>query len=522
MVKADNKRLVSGAAVLTVGSVIAKLLGAFYRIPLTNILGAEGMGMYQLIFPVYALFMTLSTAGIPTALSRIVAEKRAMGESVKHYLFSAITLLLALSMVFAIITISLARTLARWQGNESVYQGFIIIAPSILFVGVIAGFRGWFQGEMYMLPTAISNIIEQVVKLSLGIGLAVAFSPRGAIWAVNGALIGVTVSELVTMIYMFATYLYRSKGEKSVKLSIDKGEAKGMLRVIFSISIVAILMPLSSFFDSMIIVNMLKLRGVASSVATAEYGLLSGPINSLINMPIVVIMSLAIAIVPSVSRSRVYRDIDGVMLKSRLSVKFAYLIGIPFAIFFTIFADKILSVIYPRLSEGEHIIGSTLLQICSFNVIFISSMQIYISLLQALDKTKMAVLSLVFAIVVKIVLSVILTRFIGIYGSAIASLAMSVVAFMLVNICYFKICGLHLAKNVSKNLLSGVIMGISSFGALYIANDIASLIVGFVISLIVYVALVFMMNIITKEDIAFLPFKRVLIGVRRLVRFWER
>ncbi len=478
--------------------------------------------MYQLIFPVYALFMTLSTAGIPTALSRIVAEKRSMGESVKHYLFSAIMLLLALSMLFTIITISLARTLARIQGNESVYQGFIIIAPSILFVGVIAGFRGWFQGEMYMFPTAISNIIEQVVKLSLGIGLAVAFSSRGVIWAVSGALIGVTVSEFITMIYMIITYLVRSKGEKRVKLSMDKSEIRGMLRVIFSISIVAILMPLSSFFDSMIIVNMLKLKGVESSVATAQYGLLSGPINSLINMPIVVIMSLAIAIVPSVSMSRVYRDIDGVMLKSRLSIKFAYLIGIPFTIFFVIFADKILSVIYPRLSVDEHIIASSLLRICSFNVILISSMQIYISLLQALDKTKMAVLSLVLAIIIKIILSLTLTRFVGIYGSAIASLSMSIVAFALVNFFYFKICGLHLAKNVSINMLSGVIMGIISFGALYISNDIASLIVGFVISLIVYVALVFMMDIITKDDIAFLPFKRVLIGVRRLVRFWER
>lgn len=82
--KAVNKRITSGAAVLAIGSVVAKMLGALYRVPLTNILGAEGMGMYQLIFPVYALFMVLATAGIPTALSRIVAEKRALGEPTKN------------------------------------------------------------------------------------------------------------------------------------------------------------------------------------------------------------------------------------------------------------------------------------------------------------------------------------------------------------------------------------------------------------------------------------------------------
>ena len=122
-----------GATVLAVGSVLAKLLGALYRIPLTNILGASGIGLYQLVFPVYALFMILSTIGIP--------------------MFACMLTLVTLSTVSAILVFSLAKYITLWQGNETAYKGFWIIAPSLVFVGAIAGFRGWFQGEMYMLPT---------------------------------------------------------------------------------------------------------------------------------------------------------------------------------------------------------------------------------------------------------------------------------------------------------------------------------------------------------------------------------
>ena len=192
--KRKGNGLMSGASVLATGSVIAKVIGALYRIPLTNVLGAEGMGMYQLVFPVFALFMVLSSAGVPTALSRIVAEKRALGEGVKKYLFASLAVLAVLSVVSTVLVLTLARPLARWQGNEDVALGFQIIAPSIFFVGIIAGFRGWFQGEMYMLPTALSNIIEQVVKLGLGLFLAIYFKPKGLMWSVAGAFIGVTVS----------------------------------------------------------------------------------------------------------------------------------------------------------------------------------------------------------------------------------------------------------------------------------------------------------------------------------------
>lgn len=516
-----NKRITSGAAVLAIGSVLAKMLGALYRVPLTNILGAEGMGMYQLVFPVYALFMVLATAGIPTALSRIVAEKRALGQPTKKYLASAMLVLCLVGTLCALLTFCLAKPLAKWQGNEDTYVGFMIIAPAIILTGIISGFRGWFQGQMYMLPTAVSNVLEQVVKLSLGIGLSVAFMPKGLIYGVSGAVLGVTASEAVTVVYMLVTYIVRGRKDEKEKLRVGADESRAMFKVAFPIAIVAILMPLSNFFDSIIVVNMLKIFGHSQSVATARYGILSGPVNSLVNMPIVAIMSLAVAIVPSVSMSRVRLDIDSVMLKSRLCVKLAYLLGIPFAFFFAVFAENIIRLIYPALSLENLTVAVNLLRIASANVVLLAVMQIYVSLLQALDKTKYAVLSLVCAICVKIVLSLVLVRFIGINGAAIAALSMSAVALFGVNVAYFKICGMHLEKNIGLNLLSGVIMALSAMVATLLKNDLLALVVGAIISAAAYVWTVFLFGLISKDDIPYLPLKRVLFALHRIIRFWE-
>lgn len=564
----NKKHMFTGAAVLLVGSVVAKMLGALYRIPLTNILGAEGMGMYQLVFPVYALFMVLATAGIPTSLSRTVAEKRALGENTKKYFSVAMCALLVLGIAFGLLMGALSDVLATRQGNSGTRFGFLIIAPAITFVCVISGFRGYFQGQMYMLPTALSNVVEQVVKLAVGIGASYALAKRGVIYAVCGALFGVTVSEIVTAAYMGVTYFFRSKKEKREQLvarvslqerdlqsgsendvlqgetrargdknrdnvvarsikkarfeRVSRGELKGMLKVALPIAAVAALMPLANFFDSIIIVNMLEAFGLKQSVATAQYGIISGPVNSLINMPVVAIMSLAVAVVPSVSASRATRDIDGVMLKSSLCVRLAYLLGIAFAFYLAVFARNVIGALYPALSEQNTVVAVNVLRITAANVVFLSVMQIYVSLLQAVDKTKYAVFSLIASIIVKIVLDVVLTRYIGINGAAIASLALPVVAYFCTLVSYYKICGLRLEKNVGLNLLSGVIMALCGIAVgSFIKNDIASLAIGFVVCAVVYVWLAFLFNLVGKDDIPHLPLKKLLWALHRTIRFWE-
>lgn len=525
--KAEKSRpgkLVSGAAVLAVGSIVAKLIGAFYRVPLTNILGAEGMGMYQLVFPVYALFMTLSVAGIPTALSRIVAEQKARGESAKKYLAAALITLVALSAMAGILITALSGVLASWQGNPAAAGGYVAIAPAVFFVGIIAGLRGWFQGEMYMLPTALSNIVEQAVKLGVGVGLAVAFAPRGLEASVFGALAGITVSEFAAAVYLVVTYFVRTRRKKEPKetLRLNAVERKAMFRTAFPIALLGVIIPLGSFFDSMIVVNALKWGGADTSFATAQYGLYSGPVTSLVNLPVVIIMSLAIAVVPSVSVSRAEHDLGGILAKSRMSIKLVYLLGVPSALFLMVFGRNILGLMYPTLSPYELEMSARLLAVAAFGVVLTGATQIYVSLLQALDKTYSAIKSLFAAVAVKVVLSLVLVRYIGVMGAAVAGVGMSAVSLLAVTVYFHRLTDMRLEKNVAQTLVAGVIMALSALVVReYVPTDIGTILVGAAVCLLVYGWLTTLLGVFTEAEFLLLPFGSKLIKIRKKIRFWE-
>lgn len=151
------------------GGFIAKLIGALYRIPLTNLIGGYGMGLYQMVYPFYCLLLTVSATGIPSSIAKMTAEKRARGISDKGVLKSALILFLSIGAVGALLMTALAPVLSRAQDYPDLKSGYIALAPSVFLVSAISVFRGWFQGENKMFPTALSEVTEQVVKVGLGL-----------------------------------------------------------------------------------------------------------------------------------------------------------------------------------------------------------------------------------------------------------------------------------------------------------------------------------------------------------------
>lgn len=517
-------RLMSGAAVLALGSIVAKIIGAFHRVPLTNILGAEGMGVYQLVFPVYALFITLSTAGIPTALSRLVAEHRARGEDARKYLAAALFTLLALSVFAGALIVALSHVLAGWQGNPSAAPGYAVIAPAVVFSGIVAGLRGWFQGEMYMTPTAVSSVLEQLVKLGAGVGFALLFLPDGGSAAVSGALLGVTLSEFVAACYLIITYAVRTrrKGGAREGLRLDAEERKAMFRTAAPIALLGVIVPLGAFSDSLIVVNALGWGGADTASATAMYGLYSGPVTSLVNLPVAIAMSLAVAVVPSVSVSRAERDLGGVLSKSRMSVKLIYLIGVPSALFLIIFGRDILSLLYPALSAREVLTAARLMSVAALGVVLTGATQIYVSLLQALDRTKSAVKSLFCAVCVKVILSLTLVPFIGVTGAAVAGVGMSAVSLVAVTAAFRRYTGERAEKSVAQTLVCGVIMSLVALPVReYVPTHIGAVLAGAAVCFVVYGWLTTLVGVFTESECLALPFGSRLVRLRRIIRFWE-
>ena len=198
----SQKSLKKGALILGVSAIISKILGAVYRIPLVRIIGGDGVGIYQLVFPVYALLLEFSGCAFPTAISKLIAEIK--GDDVEEKSFalfkSALSLCLILGGIATIVMIALARPLAILQGDERAYIAYLFLAPSIFLVSLLSCYRGYFQGKMNMKPTAFSQVIEQSVKLAFGLFFASIFMPNVPLSA-GGATLAVTISEGVALIY---------------------------------------------------------------------------------------------------------------------------------------------------------------------------------------------------------------------------------------------------------------------------------------------------------------------------------
>ena len=197
-----SKSFGRGAAALAVISIISKLLGALYRIPLTNVLGAEGMGVYQTVFPIFTVLLMICGGGMTGAVSRTVAKYSARGRhaEVKDIFLASSLPLLAFSIVAATGVIVFRSGIAGLQGVPKASIAYLALCPSLVFCSVISVLRGIFQGRNMMIPSGISQLVEQGIKLALGLFFGKLMMPRGVEYAVFGALLGVAVSEIAAFI----------------------------------------------------------------------------------------------------------------------------------------------------------------------------------------------------------------------------------------------------------------------------------------------------------------------------------
>ena len=217
------KRFASGAGMLAVLGVIGKVIGMFYRLPLTNILGAEGMGLYQLIFPLYSLILAVGCGGMPAAISKYISELTASGDTALAKRALKITIVgLSVFGVFAALALFLLRDgIAALQGNPKTALSYAAIAPAVFFSGLIACYRGYFQGMHNMFPSGISQIIEQIVKVALGLIFAALFVGNGVEYGVMGAILGVSLSEAVALMYLALRFTFVVEKQQEGTLRIN-------------------------------------------------------------------------------------------------------------------------------------------------------------------------------------------------------------------------------------------------------------------------------------------------------------
>ena len=525
--KAKTHSFIYGAFILGVCSFLAKLMGAVFRIPLTYILGAEGMGLYQMVFPLYALLLTISSGGLPSALSRIFAEKTAKGEhqTSQKVLATALISLTVFGAVCTLIIVLLHRLIAYGQGNINAALSYLGIAPSIIFVAVISVFRGYFQGRQNMFPSALSQIIEQFVKMAAGLSLAYVLRGYGLSYAVFGAVLGVTLSELAAMAVILIQY-YNDKNK--LKLSYPKHEVKKYIKLIYAISIPmtisSVIMPVTQLIDSVLVINILS-NSYPVNVATTFFGLFSGTVGSLVNMPVVLLLSISVALIPSIVSSKAKGHNLMVEKKSTLALKLTVLLALPCFVGLFIYASPIVRFLYGSgLKIGvinEPLVAARLLSIYSVSVVFVSVLSVSASVLQSLGYNYVPVKNLGIGALIKIALNFALLRLMGIYGAAVSSAVCYMLAMTLnlislkkrINIKY-DIIGL-----VLKPIIASGLMGICAYYAYSLCNNFVdyrlSLIISVMLSAAVYLGLIAAMGVLNDEEMASIPLIKKLVKVQK-------
>jgi stage V sporulation protein B len=520
---------IRSAALLAGGMLIAKIIGAIYRIPLTNIIGAEGIGIYQMVFPVYALLITLTASGIPIVVSKMVAEMKINGNyaTAKIMFRKSVGVFFVIALIAAGALSALSGVMGSIQDMKELTYAYLLIAPAIVFSTLIAAYRGWFQGNMNMMPSALSQIIEQLVKLITGLTLAKIFIKQGTMYAVWAVLFSITLSEAIALFMLLIYYIIkhdRSKEISGADLRVN-GMFKELSQALIPVTLGGLMLPLVQFIDSLMIVNLLRNSGVSQVMSTKMFGILSGPVGSLINMPVVLTLAFAVTVIPVVSGSKARRDIDSIRAKSRSGVKLTFVIGVPSALALFALSEPVMSVLYPNFDAFELRLASGLLKITSISILLMSVMQIYTALLQAIDRAYTPFTNMALGGGIKVALTIILIRSAGIYGAAISTIIAYAVVVTLNVAALVKWIGRNelLVKNISVILLSGVIMVLS---IILITNfntgNLSKLIWGTIVGIIVYGVLLVLLNAFTKEELKGMPMANFLIRIRDTIRFWER
>jgi stage V sporulation protein B len=467
----------TGAAILAFAGIICRLLGVVIRIPLANIVGNFGMGLYQMVFPLYSLLLIISSAGVPVAISKMVAKEHVAGDPVqcKRILLNSVVLLGLIGAAVSAIFMVFAYQIAGLQGNRDVGIIYIGIAPSVLLVCVIAAFRGYFQGLQNMIPTAASQILEQIVKVAAGITMAVLFIKFGVLWAVFGAILAVTVSELAALLFLIMVYVFslRKKNQSPAPKKARKSRGGGLniglmwsiLRQSFPVTLMASVFPLILVLDSMLIINMLTAAGTNGEESTQLFGISSGAVHTLVNLPAVLAAGIATAIVPMVSSLMRRGEIGELRDKLSLSVKITFLISIFFTAFYLAFAPKIIDLLYHGAfrDNPEHLaLAGDLLKIESALIFLIGISSVFTAMLQGADRAKFPLIALLIGGAAKIGVQFSLIQGIGIYAVSLGNVVCFTIAAGLNTV--FALHFIKIKKTVTRGALKmaglGAIFGV--------------------------------------------------------------
>ena len=513
-----NNSILKGIFALLISQILVKIIGLAYKLYLTNKdgFGDVGNAIYSSGFQIYALLLTLSSTGVPNALSKLISEKLAIGDAKgAHRIFKVSFFTFAfLGMLGCILLFYGAEYISNSliQIPEAKYS-LMFLAPSIFFVSITSVFRGYFNGMRDLSITAKSQTIEQILKTVFTIGFVEIISRiiyNDVVIMASVANLATTIATIFSFIYVYICYLSKKKVIKNMlKTSVGvnkvriKDNFKNILNVAIPISLSSLMSSFNKNIDSFTIVRALK-NIVTEEQAKIQYGILSGKVDILTLLPLSLNIPFITALVPEIAKANVKGNSKQVQEKSVFFILISIIIGMPttFGMFF--YSEQVLNLLFPNASSGVE-----LLKLSSFTILFSLIVQTFNGILQGIGKEKVPMISFTVGMIVKFICNIVLLKYIGIQGAVIGNLLCNIVVCM-IDYYELKNCirlNLNIKVEIFKIIILTFIMIIISKMVYYNLISINSLkvatILSILVALLIYLIGLFVLKIIPKNIMIF-------------------
>ena len=520
--KPKKEGFMQGVVTLMFSQVLIKILGLVYTLYLTNRsgFGDKGNGISAGAYQIYALLLTISSIGVPSAISKLISERVAVGDHKgAHRVFKiAFATFAVIGLVGSMLLFFGAHVIAyNWLQIPDAEMTLVALSPAVFFVTVASVMRGYFNGRQKISVGARSQTLEQVFKTLLTImvvELVAILSNVSTEWMAAGANLATTLATFLGFGYLVLYYRSERKElAKEIKDTVNyKYERvsdiiKKIMLVAIPITLTAIMSSINKNVDSFTVVRNLKMF-MDEDKATALYGILGGKVDTLTSLPLAINVAFATALVPAISAAKARNDKKTITEKTSFSLLVSMLIGLPCTVGMYIFAQPILNLLFPNANSG-----ALILQISSLTIIFTILDQTINGALQGYGKLMIPTISLGIGVFVKFILNIILIPIpsIGIYGAAIGSVACHFVAFCIVFTMLRKNIKLNLtfSKFVLKPAIATIIMGICSYFSYVVLKGIIverlATILAIIIATIIYILSVVALRIFTKDEFKMMP-----------------
>jgi len=519
-------QFVKGAAILGVAGLVSKLLGAVYRIPYQNIAGDIGLYVYMQVYPLYTTLLILATAGFPIAISKIVSERVAVGDAIgarRAFRLASIAMVV-LGVFFFLLLFGGAPLVARFMGDEHLTTPLRAVAWSLPLVPMAAILRGYFQGHQNMMPTGVSQVIEQLVR--------VVFILLTAYWAMNvyqdaylagtGAVFAAFPGGVAAVLVLLWYWRKDKQGRQLVAAQqqaagvvewTNRQVLRSLLYYALPICMGALVLPLIPLVDSVTVVNMLQWSGMQENLAKLAKGAYDRG-QPLIQFGTFFATSLSLALVPAISEAVAQRQHRLIASRSEVAIRLTFLLGLPASFGLALLAEPINVMLY---GDGN---GTEALAVQSFTILFATLSISSAGILQGLGRVMRPARNLFIGVLVKLVLNLVLVPIWGIAGAALSTVLAYLVAMVLNVLAVKKYTGaeIGLRQTVLKPFISVLIMSVAVLAVEWGANALLSsfsgperllhTIVGLVSvgsGALVYLLALLKTGGLTRSDIQYLP-----------------